>query len=493
MDAVNDFQEKLSQALGNNANQWKPGTPSTTTTTSTTTSSVLRIKRSLAVAGGIFQLAGFALSLFNRKERSNVKSASEATETQHKYVVAQAAEALMRLSNLTEYTQSIHEHLLGIAKTQTNLYEASKREGITNEISQMKRMFLSEFSMFLTGFQSLIKGRFSPLLVNPDLLQSTYNDIVTKARQEHLHPISDDADIIFQSPTSVVGTEEGDLLTIIHIPLYRGSLMRMYRYVSAPFPLREDVVVTIKHNKDYLALDPSGTVGKELSSTEVLACNHINRIFHCTGENVLQKNLDDLCLYNLFYQRVDQIEDLCSGEIGKVKSHAIQLSGNQFRILVTEPTQLAKICLDGKTEVETIEGFYILTLSDTCPKANTPDHIFIRNPHVVSSQQLIALPNVQTAAKWFDNKDNSFAGIDLKPALEEVESTREGPISIEVFRKQIETKNTRFYKNVVDYVQLALTAIAVTYAIYLILKLLRDRVFTLLLWCCKYCKKDGKV
>ena len=408
-------------------------------------------------------------------------------------MVAQAQETLMRLSNLTEYTQRIHQHLLGIAKTQTDLYEADKREGIANEVSQMKRMFISEFSLFLTGFQSLIEGRFSPLLVNPDLLQSTYNDIVTKARQEHLHPISEDADIIFQSPTSVVGTGDKDLMIIIHIPLYSGSLMRLYRYVSAPFPLREDIVATIRHDKSYLALDPSSTIGKELSSTEVLACDQINRVYHCTGENVLQKNLDDLCLYNLFNQRVDRIEDLCRVEIDKVKSHAIQLSGNQFRILASEPTQLTKICLDGKTEVKTIKGVHILTLSDTCPKANTPDHIFIRNPHVVSSQQLISLPNVQTASSWFDKIGNSLAGIDLDPILTEAKSYIEGPISIDVFRKQKETKTTRFYKDIIDYIQLALTAVAVTYVIYLFLKLLRNKVFTRIPWCCTWCKKDGNV
>ena len=433
------------------------------------------------------------MSLFNRHELLNVKRAAETTEAQHKYVVSQAEETLMRLSNLTEYTHWIHEHLLSITRTHTDLYEAKKREGIRMEIDQMKRIFISEFSLFLTGFQSLIEGKFSPLLINPDLLQPTYDDIVTKSRQEHLHPLSDDADIVFQSPTSVVGTSKGNLLAIIHIPLYSGSLMRMYRYVSAPFPLREDVVATIKHDKDYLALDPSGTVGKELSTTEILACDRINRIFHCTGENVLQKNLNDLCLYNLFNQKVDQIEELCRVEIGKVKSHAIQLSGNQFRILVTEPTQLTKICLDGNTKVETIKGVYILTLSDSCPKANTPDHIFTRNPHVVSSQQLIALPSVQTAAKWFETLDKSFNGVSLKPVFEEVKSIKDGPISIEVFRKQIETKNTRFYKDVIDYVQLALTVIAVTYAVYLILKLLRNKVFPKIPWCCRICKKDRDV
>ena len=134
----------------------------------------------------------------------------------------------------------------------------------------MQRLFVSEFTMFMTAIQSLIEGHFSPLLVNPDLLQSSYDDIVNKGKAESLNPLSNDADTLFQSPTSVVGTQEGDLLIVVHIPLYSGSLMQLYRYVAAPFPLKENIVATIRHNKEYLALDPSGMIGKELSATEIL-------------------------------------------------------------------------------------------------------------------------------------------------------------------------------------------------------------------------------
>ena len=140
-------------------------------------------------------------------------------------------------------------------------------------------------------------------VVNPDLLQSTYDDIVNKARAKSLNPLSNDADTLFQSPTSVIGTQEGDLLIVVHIPLYSGSLMRLYRYVSAPFPLKENIVATIRHDKEYLALDLSGTIGKELSATEILKCDRINRVFHCNGENILQKNLEQLCLCNLYNQQ----------------------------------------------------------------------------------------------------------------------------------------------------------------------------------------------
>ena len=55
------------------------------------------------------------------------------------------------------------------------------------------------------------------------------------------------------------------------------------------------------------------------------------------------------------------------------------------------------------------------------------------------------------------------------------------------------SKNTRFYRNVINYVQLVLTAIAVLHAVFLVFKLLRNHVFPKLSFCCSYSKKDGKV
>ena len=490
VDDLNEFKDQLIRTLGDKASEWKPPTPAPSTNVTTNTP---RGKRDVISAGSLFQLAGFALSLFNKRELSNIKRAAESTEGHQRYVAAKAEESLLRLSNLTAYTRGVYDTTMKIAKTQTDLYREIKRVGLETEIAQMKRIFLSEFTLFLTGIQSLIEGHFSPLLINPDLLQSTYDDIVNKARSESLNPVSSDADTLFQSPTSVIGTNDGDLLIIVHIPLYSGSLMRLYRYVAAPFPLRDNIVATIRHEKEYLALDPSGTVGKELSATEILKCDRINRIHHCNGENVLQKNLEQLCLYNLYNQRVEEIEDFYNVEIGKVKSHAIQLSGNQFRILVTEPTQLTWICHDGSSKVETINGVYILTLTETCSKANTPDHVFNRNPHVVSSQQLIALTLIQKAERWFQDIEQRFKGVDLEPIFEELRLEEEGPISIQQFRHRIETDTKKFYLTIIDYVQLSLTGIATLYLTYLMFQCLRKYVFPKIPFCCKFCKKGSRV
>ena len=492
-DKVNDlnpFKDKLIESLGSKASEWQPPTRHRHRVRPTTAS---RGKRDLISAGSLFQLAGFALSLFNRKELGYIKAASESSSSNQRYVAAKAEESLLRLSNLTQYTKSVYKSMLQIVKTQTDLHREVKRLGFQDEADQMQRLFVSEFTMFMTGIQSLVEGHFSPLLVNPDLLQSSYDDIINKARAESLNPLSDDADTLFQSPTSVIGTQEGDLLIVVHIPLYSGSLMQLYRYVAAPFPLKENIVATIRHDKEYLALDPSSTIGKELSATEILKCDRINRVFHCNGENVLQKNLEQLCLYNLYNQKVEAIENLCDVEINKVASHAIQLSGNQFRILVTEPTQLTRICHDDSTTVETINGVFILTLTETCPKANTPDHVFTRNPHVVSSQEMISLPLIQKAVKWFDTIEQRFKGIELEPIFEELKFEQDGPISIQQFRHRIETDTKLFYRDVIDYIQLGLTGIASLYLTYLVAKFLRNYVFPRIPFCCKLCKKDSRV
>ena len=161
---LNEFKDQLIQSLGDKASEWKPPTPAPSTEVSTTSP---RGKRDVISAGSLFQLAGFALSLFNKRELNNIKKAAESTESHQRYVAAKAEESFLRLSNLTEYRKGVYATVLEIASTQTDLYREIKRVGLETEIAQMKRRFVSEFTLFMTGIQSLIEGHFSPLLVNP--------------------------------------------------------------------------------------------------------------------------------------------------------------------------------------------------------------------------------------------------------------------------------------------------------------------------------------
>ena len=342
--------------------------------------------------------------------------------------------------------------------------------------------------------QALLDNKFSPLLVDPEKVQDAYDEVVDKAKEINLKPLSVDSDLIFQSEVSVLGTTDGDLICIIHIPLYSGELMNLFRYVPAPFLLQDGLTTTIRSDKSYLALDPSGTLGKELSESDIFRCKRINRIYHCGSENVMQKNLSQLCLFNLYKQHMQEIERFCEVTVSEVASHAVQLSGNQFRILASRPTQLTISCLEG-AKVETIQGIHLLTLTKECPKANTPDHFFVRNPHIISSQELIALPLVHDAKEWLKDINATDNGLDLPNIFKELKQDHTGRVPMNKFKYRLVHHQTFRFKTWLSYLQLGLTVIGVVVLTYNFLALCKRYLLPLIsrLFPSRFRRKNDKV
>ena len=141
-------------------------------------------------------------------------------------------------------------------------------------------------------------------------------------------------------------------------------------------------------------------------------------------------------------------------------SHAIQLDGERFRILVTQPTQLTWSCNEG-SKVDSIQGVTIIKLSKRCPKANTPDHIFIRNPTIATKREVVTLPALQNNTEWFENIRDEFRNYDLKAELQAIHQTNPGPVPLVTFRKELESKNTRMIELYFGYVQYVTTSIVV--------------------------------
>ena len=405
------------------------------------------------------------MSIFNRQELTSIQKSLEETQAESNYVASRVDETFLRLDQLIEHTERVYEAMVNIAKTNQNLHTKQKQAMIVAEVDHLSRIFVSETSMFLTGLQALLNNQFSPLLVEPERLQNAYDEIVDRAKEVNLAPLTEDADLIFQSEVSVLGTQNDDLICIIHVPLYSGELMNLFRYVPAPFLLQDGLTATTRSEKSYLALDPSGTLGKELSEAEVSRCKRINRIYHCRNENVLQKNLSQLCLFNLYKQRMSEIEKFCDVSVAEVASHAVQLSGNQFQIMTSRPTQLTIACEEG-AEVETIQGVHLLTLTEDCPKANTPDHFFVRNPHVVSSQQLIPLPLIQDAKEWIKEINATNEDVSLNEIFKELKMDYSGHVPIDKFKHRIVNRRIIKYRSWLTYLQLAMTMLGVIIITY---------------------------
>ena len=117
VDNLNDFKEKIIANLGTKVNHWKTSTEGPTSTTATSVSGGRKKRQTAAVVGGLIQLAGFTLSIFNRHELSSIRDSVESTQSDSKYVASQVSDAFLRLDTLAEHTKNVYQALITIAKT----------------------------------------------------------------------------------------------------------------------------------------------------------------------------------------------------------------------------------------------------------------------------------------------------------------------------------------------------------------------------------------
>ena len=487
-DDANEFNITLFEEFEDNHSAWRPST-SAPRTISTTTEPILRRKRDMA-DDKIETLPGFGLNLFPKSQLEEIwKEANKEDDEPSIHVTTKVDASTLRIHNIAEHITKVNKVLKTLINTARDVQDKKPKNIILNEVDTLTHQIQGEIDLFLGGVSRLLDRQFGVTLADPDKLQKWYDTLSGKARTRGLQTVSEDAGIIFRSETSVIRTADGDLTCIIHIPMYSGQLMHLYRYIDAPFLLAQDVVATIKSEKEFLAIDSTGTLGKEMSLADLANCKVVNRIYHCGSENVLQKNLKQLCLYNLYHQRVEGIEENCRVEISKTRSHAVQLSGSQFRILVTSPTRLTRACKSGDTKVETLNGVNTVTLDEECPKASTPDHLFVRNPDLLSSQQLIALPLIEKATEWIESIEEKFKQVDLEEIFENINEDFDRTVTIQTFRDRINNASYRSFRKMLEWASFGTSG----FIIFTLVTWVFRKLFLLAFWSMPFLRKGGDV
>ena len=164
-----------------------PGNLRPESTTVTSAIGGRRKRQAGSVVEGLVQLAGFALSIFNRQELTSIQKSIEDTQTESNYVASKVNDTFLRMDQLIDHTKKVYEAMLNIAQTNRNLHTKQKKATIVAEVDRLSRIFVSETTMFLTGLQALLDNQFSPLLVDPEQLQSAYDEIVIELKRLTLH------------------------------------------------------------------------------------------------------------------------------------------------------------------------------------------------------------------------------------------------------------------------------------------------------------------
>ena len=314
-------------------------------------------------------------------------------------------------------------------------------KSLEKQVQLLLHSFRFELTDFLQGVTSLMENRLSPLIISPESLISAFDMLTSNARKHNLIPSGEDPGILFSSASFhcfviTILYIVGNLYAVIHLPMYSGSTLQLYRHVPAPFFLEDtSIILDIESPAEFLALDTHGMMGRQMTASEFQLCKRFSTVYHCPHMNLLSKNLTSLCLYNLFTQNADNIERTCTVRVKKMHSHAIQISTSLYRLMTSEPTQLVVEC-DSGTNITTIQGVHLLQLTEECAKASTAEYLFVRTPDMIGYHEIIRLPLLSQAKEWLGTIAKE---VDLMAGLSAIDTSSSSTSSLSLleFRRRV--------------------------------------------------------
>ena len=251
---------------------------------------------------------------------------------------------------------------------------------------------------------SLFSNRIPLAILNKNMLKNNFDNLIQKVQHEGYFPVNKHFTSVYKAKTLTYYQNYPDklLITFTLIPISKGPKMTIYKYISSPIYLGQNIVAEIQSPKQQiLALDETDTNHKYFSDKEFKQCVNYKSVFHCPNSQIQKRRHNDYCLYNLFDHQLTKILNTCQINFNLISSKATKLKDNAFQIISTEPTRLTINCNPPK--VYLLTGVYNFNLTRECPEAYTSTDKFqyIEKPSIEFN--VLNLPISHNLAHWFPN------------------------------------------------------------------------------------------
>ena len=370
-------------------------------------------------------LTSFGTSMYSIGQLKTLKDNLGEQGQRIEFLSHQIQEQDLGIYNITMATRRyVEDSVEAIGK----VAEETKRLTIVKALESSARTYLLNFRMALTdliiGITELMEGRLSPLLIDPHQLEEAYKNLLTAANKVGLEPVSLHPGIVFQTPVSVLGKDDRQLVVMVHVPLNAGTLI-LYKYLPSPIIFEDkDVALYVEDEEKYLAMDAHQTVGLQMTPREFDKFLKTKRVYSCDKSHVFTKSLERLCLYNLFVQRTEEVSKTCKVKVGPLTSSVSQIQTNTYRLFSPGWVTVTTECVNGSVVVQTTHKTAVMKPTRECPKISTEDYLLTYRVAIDGRADLVSLPSVVDMATWMGEVDN-IDDDSLKEALVAYTSTYE--------------------------------------------------------------------
>jgi len=307
------------------------------------------------------------------------------------YNTAQISQINSQLGKVEQNQNKIVQSLISTQTEQQHIQDTIKFiDSITSQwrklnppligvrLARMEKLIQRLIHKITHTFQMAQAHKLAIDFMSADDLNKLYQQIKKKADQHKLSLITTKPLDLFQLEISYFSDGQ-DLHLLLHVPaVAKDSLLRLFKMHPLPLPINNqqaliphvtDNVLGLTHGENKLAA--------HLSSTDLLDCKQINKVFLCERHGILNKHINSSCMGALYQQNFQSAADLCPLITKPLEETLHQLADNWFLIYSIKP-QTAPISCNNGTESQ----FYLPAgisrnhLSPGC-KANFNNHILL--------------------------------------------------------------------------------------------------------------------
>ena len=188
-------------------------------------------------------------------------------------------------------------------------------------------------------------------------LTTLFSKLINTAERHGCQLLLDHQSDLFQVETSYFFDSQNVHL-LVHVPMVPpSSMLRLFKLHPFPIPLQGGHYMIPQADNDILAI----TIGNQrystqLSSSDLLGCVVLNRVYLCESNGVLRKNFSDTCLGALYQQDMVAVNKLCTLRVCENVEVIRQLLGNWFAVFTPRAYTVPVECKNGTSKEIMISG-----------------------------------------------------------------------------------------------------------------------------------------
>ena len=216
---------------------------------------------------------------------------------------------------------------------------------------------------------------------------------------------------IIQNDCSFVSFEGGEIISLLHIPIYKiQTELSAYQYLNIPLTTSDnDTAITIQPQNSILAINLQNELFIELSNFDLQhKCKRLKEKYFCEQKAVLKRPQQKTCLTSLFRQNNDEISKTCAIQISTIEEKVLQLNTTTFLIYTKNEKQIYITCTQGEEKIENQFKLSKLTYLTMKNKCNA-----LLDNHIVTSNLPLNFDIFQKITK-IDINFNTVVGIEEK-------------------------------------------------------------------------------